>query len=150
MDAYRHHASGFFAHREEAEGALSRLLEQGLPHERLQIFDASQAPPAPTPLAELALVATSVSLFVASPLVAPLVMLGWGGSVGGLVGASPGNDERKDGRLSDLVSDAIASGQVVLVAETRTEAETLLARNLIRDSVGDCKDLNVAENRTEF
>ncbi|AVM75361.1 hypothetical protein [Magnetospirillum gryphiswaldense] len=181
MDAYRHHVSGFFAHREEAESASSRLVEQGLPRTRLQIFDAGQAPPAPTPLAdnndvlkdvvvdgtigaavgtgiaalaELALVAASVSLFVASPLVAPLVMLGWGASLGALVGASvgasPGNDERKDGRLSDLVSDAIASGQVVLVAETRTEAETLVARNVIRASVGDCKDLNVAEKRTEL
>lgn len=38
MDEYRHHVSGFFIHREDAESALSRLLEQGLPRERLRLF----------------------------------------------------------------------------------------------------------------
>jgi multimeric flavodoxin WrbA len=78
-------------------------------------------------LAQLALVAGSVSLFVASPLVAPLVMLGWGASLGAFVGAAAGANagvEHKDGWLSDLVHDAIASGQVVLVAQTRTERGT--------------------------
>jgi uncharacterized protein YfcZ (UPF0381/DUF406 family) len=28
MDEYRHHVSGFFAHLEEAESALSRLVER--------------------------------------------------------------------------------------------------------------------------
>ena len=74
-------------------------------------------------LAQLAIVAGSVSLFVASPLVAPLVMLGWGASLGAFVGAAAGANagvEHKDGWLSDLVHDAIASGQVVLVVQTRT------------------------------
>ena len=175
MDAYRHHVSGFFAHREEAESASSRLVEQGLPRERIQIFDAALAPPAPTPLAasnevlkdvlvdgaigatigtgigalaELALVAANVSLFVASPLIAPLVLLGWGASLGGLVGASTGassdGTEHKDGRFADLVSDAIASGQVVLMVETRTAEETQIARDLIRTAAGDDKDIKVA------
>ncbi|OAN55162.1 hypothetical protein A6A04_10840 [Paramagnetospirillum marisnigri] len=175
MDAYRHHVSGFFARREDAEGASSRLLELGLAPERIQIFDAAKAPPAPTPLAannealkdvlvdgaigaavgtgigalaEVALVVANVSLFVASPLIAPLVLLGWGASLGGLVGASTGASsdasEHKDGRFADLVSDAISSGQVVLMVETRTVDETQIARSIIRSSVGDDKDISVA------
>lgn len=181
MDVYRHHVSGFFAHREDAESASSRLAEQGIPREQLQIFDdAATAPPAPSPLAEsngvlkdvlvdgaigaavgtgigvlteVALLAVNVSLFVASPLIAPLVLLGWGASLGGFVGASAGasigdspNDAKhKDGSFADLVGDAISKGQVVLVVETRTEAQTVIAQDIIRTAVGDFKDLNAAQ-----
>lgn len=71
-----------------------------------------------------------------------------GASLGGLVGASAGassdGTKHKGGRLADLVSDAIASGQVVLLVETGTEEETQIARNLIRTSVGDDRDISVA------
>ena len=171
MDIYCHHVSGFFAHREEAEGALSRLVERGLSRDQLQLFDADSGPVLTKPegesnevltnvlvdgaigtvvgtgigaLAQLALVAGSVTLFVASPLVAPLVMLGWGASLGAFVGAAAGANtdvEHKDGWLSDLVRDAIASGQVVLVAQTRTEQETAIAREVVGDAVGEFKDV---------
>jgi len=170
MDKYCHHVSGFFAHRAEAEGALSRLVSGGLPRSQLQIFDAESGPAVTEikgessevltnvlvddaigtavgtgigALAQLALVAGSVSLFVASPLVAPLVMLGWGASLGAFVGAAAGANtgvEHKDGWLSDLVRDAIASGQVVLVVQTNTEQETEMAREVIKAAVGEFKD----------
>jgi hypothetical protein len=175
MDEYRHHVSGFFAHREEAESTFSRLVERGLPRERLQIFAAdSTTQPGPAPqtesnevlkdmavdgtigaavgtgigaLGSVALAVANVSLFIASPLLAPLVMLGWGASLGGLVGAAAGASaapEKKEGWLSDLIGDAIASGQVVLVAETRTEQETAIAREVIQAAVGDSQDTNMA------
>jgi len=174
MNEYRHHVSGFFAHREEAETAFSRLVERGLPRERLQIFATDSAPSESKTkessnevlkdmvvdgaigtavgtgigaLGSVALAVANVSLFIASPLLAPLVMLGWGASLGGLVGAAAGataGPENKEGWFSDLVGDAIASGQVVLVAETRTEQETAIAREVIQASVGDSKDINMA------
>lgn len=174
MTSYRHHVSGFFAHREEAENALARLAELGLPSTRLQLLDSESLPPAPAPgsssnevltnvlvdgavgaavgtgigaLAQVAIVAGSMSLFIASPLVAPLVMLGWGASLGGLVGAAAGAQTgvtHKDGWLSDLVRDAIASGQVVVVAETLTEQETVGARKIIEAAVGEAKDISMA------
>jgi hypothetical protein len=170
MDEYRHHVSGFFANREDAEGALSRLVERGLARERLQIFATAPASSVPAAkdgssevlkdvlvdgaigtavgtglgaLAQVALVVANVSLFVASPLIAPLMLLGWGASLGGLIGAVAGATPgagNKEGWLSDLISDAIASGQVVLVAETRTEQETATARDVIQASVGHFKD----------
>lgn len=170
MDQYRHHVSGFFAHRAEAEGALARLVARGVPRTQLQLFDAESGPAVTElkgennevltnvlvdgaigtavgtgigALAQLALVAGSVTLFVASPLVAPLVMLGWGASLGAFVGAAAGANtgvEHKEGWLSDLVRDAIASGQVVLVAETRTPQETAIAGEVLEAAVGEFKD----------
>lgn len=175
MNEYRHHVSGFFAHRDDAESALSRLVEQGLPREQLQIHAPTSATPEQEKksdsvlqdvlvdgvigtavgtglgaLGTVALAASSVTLFVASPLVAPLMMLGWGASIGGLIGAAAGasaasaGSGNKEGWLSDLVSDAIASGQVVLVAETRNEQETAMAREIINEAVGRYKDTNQA------
>jgi len=171
MNEYRHHVSGFFANREEAQGALSRLVEQGLPREQLQIFSADAAPPATGvqadsnevlqdvlvdgaigtavgggvgALGSVALAAANVSLFVASPLLAPLVMLGWGASIGAIIGAATGattNVDKKEGRLADLIQDAIMSGQFVLVATTRTEQETADAREVIEASVGAFEDV---------
>jgi hypothetical protein len=170
MNDYSHHISGFFAHRQEAEDAQGRLLERGLPRDQVQLFAADSGPAISKPvgdsnevltnvlvdgaigtavgtglgaLAQLALVVANVSLFVASPLVAPLVMMGWGASLGAFVGAAAGADaggERKDGWLSDLVRDAMANGQVVLVVQARTEQETAIAREVIGKAVGEFKD----------
>lgn len=174
MDEYRHHLSGFFANRAAAESTFSTLMERGLPSERVHIYETDSAPPALAlkadsnavlkdvlvdgtigtavgagigALAEVALVAANVSLFIASPLLAPLVMLGWGASIGGLLGATAGavssaapEAGKKEGWLSALVRDAIASGQIVLVVQTRTEQETAIAREVIQASVGNYQD----------
>ncbi len=174
MNEYRHHVSGFFTHRDDAERTLSVLVEQGLPREQMHVYTADSASSSPAQeaksdgmlkdvlvdgaigtavgtgigaLGTVALAATSVSLFVASPLVAPLVLIGWGASLGGLIGAAAGTTAgsgNKEGWLSDLIGDAIKSGQVVLVAETRNEQETESARAAIKDSVGKYKDSNTA------
>jgi hypothetical protein len=178
MNEYSHHVSGFFAHREEAQGALARLVERGLARERLQIFAAEDAAPATGAqadsnkvlkdvlvdgaigtavgtglgaLGELALIAANVTLFVASPLLAPLMMLGWGASIGAVVGAATGatatsaaDGEKKDGRLADLIHDAILNGQFVLVAGTRTVEETAIAREVIEAAVGEYEDVVAA------
>ena len=168
MDEYLHHVAGFFAHRADADAVFSRLVEAGLPREQLKLFAADSAAAVQTPqassnevlkdvvvdgaigtavgtgvgvLAELALVAANVSLFIASPLIAPLAMLGWGASLGGFIGAAVGAGNRQAG-FSALVGDAVASGQIVLVAETRTAQETASARKIIETSVGDYQDIS--------
>ncbi|MFZ6719192.1 hypothetical protein [Undibacterium sp. Ji49W] len=114
-------------------------------------------------LAEVALVAANVSLFIASPLIAPLVMMGWGASIGGLLGATHGTFKKnagstssadaletdklvadKQGWLSSLIDDAIISGQFVLVVQTNTEQETAIAQEVIEASVGTYKDDSIA------
>jgi hypothetical protein len=173
VNTYQHHISGFFADRDEALATLTALIDRGLPPERVHIYD-SDAVPVPAPradsnavlkdvlvdgsigtvvgtgigaLGEVALVAANVSLFIASPLIAPLVMLGWGASIGGLLGAAFGAtasaapiSPAKDGWLSTLVRDAISKGQIVLVVDARSAQETVIARDIIRASVGDVKE----------
>lgn len=78
--------------------------------------------------------AANITLFVASPLVAPLAMLGWFASVGGIVGAVAGAAS-KEGRFSELVMDAIKSGSVVLVVHTQGEAERTKATMEISQSL---------------
>ncbi len=84
-------------------------------------------------LAELALVASSVTLFVASPLLAPLALLGWGATVGATVGAMVGAD-KKEAPLSALIRDAVSQGQVVLVADTQTAEEAKIASDVIQSA----------------
>lgn len=89
-------------------------------------------------LGEVALVAAEVTLFVANPVIAPLFMLGWGAFIGGHVGAAMGAEKsgkKKEGKLSDLVLDAIRSSHVALIVRTTTAAETTLARELVGDSI---------------
>jgi len=94
MNEYSHHVSGFFAVCDEAKDTLDILVARGLPPGQLRIYETDVAPSAPVPkedsnavlkdvlvdgaigtavgtglgaLAEVALVAASVTLFVASP-----------------------------------------------------------------------------------
>ena len=170
MDEYRHYVSGFFVQRDEAVNTLARLVDAGLPRARLKMYEKDSPLPATAQqagskevlkdvlvdsaigtvvgtgvgvLGELALVAANVSLFVASPLVAPLMLMGWGASVGGLIGAARGAAD-KSGGFAELVGDAVSNGQFVLVAETITEQETAVVREIIQDSVGVYKDTNAA------
>lgn len=139
MNRYQHHVSGFFDHRDEAPGTSARLVASGLPRDRQRLLDANLRPSVPASgsdanevltnvlvacaigaavgtgigaLVQVMIVAGSVSLFNASPLMAPLVMLGWCAGLGGLFGAAGGThagNKHKDGRRADTVSDAIAS-----------------------------------------
>jgi hypothetical protein len=164
MENYRHYVSGFFAHRDQAEKTVSELLAAGLPLIRVHLLDKDSLSP-PTheatessdvvlkdiivdgvigtavgtgvgALITVGMVAANVSLFVASPLIAPLTMLGWGASIGGLVGASIGASEKAK-PLSNLVHDAIISGSLVVVVETLSAEETEIAGKVFKEVVGD-------------
>jgi hypothetical protein len=161
MATYQHRVSGFFVKREESEIARAALMQRGIPEQQLALYANDQAelkPPVPIDsmdalknilvdsaigtavgtaigaLGEIALVAASVTLFVASPLIAPLAMLGLGAVVGAVAGSTRINHER--GKLSDLVTDAVQSGQVVLVATTDSEQQTEIAIDVIQLAVG--------------
>lgn len=84
--------------------------------------------------------AASVTLFVASPVVATLAMLGWFASVGGIAGAVAGaasqaTKKGKEGKFSELVMEAIQSGNVVLVVYTHGDTDRELAKNIIGQSL---------------
>ncbi|MBH1970038.1 hypothetical protein FK216_02375 [Moraxellaceae bacterium AER2_44_116] len=167
MENYNHTVSGIYPNFEEAKATLTLLHTQGLASTQLNIIQSNNAAAALQQhtksdnvlndvivdgavgtvvgagafgLGHLALVWANISLFVASPLLGPLIMLGWGASVGGLFGAIAGatvvsEEDSKGKSFIHLVEDAISRGYVVLVAQTMTEQETLLAQEIIRDSV---------------
>jgi hypothetical protein len=97
-----------------------------------------------TALATLARVAANVSPFVASPVLAPLAMLGWGAKVGTNVGAMVGA-EKKSGPLSALIRDAVAQSRTVLLADTRTPQENTTSS--IGDPVGHRRPPHRASGR---
>ncbi len=169
MNDYRHQVSGFFEHPAEADTAMATLLERGIPRERMRrMADGTATAPSTAAtqsagtlkdmleegaigaavgtglgaFAELALVAANVSLFVASPVLAPLALMGWGAGVGGMLGAAAGADARER-NLSHLVSDAVASGHVVLLVETRTAGETEIVRAVMQGAVEDIREVNL-------
>lgn len=170
MNDYVHYVSGFFEHRKEADDVIEKLIAHGIAPERVHIF--TQQSPALNheatessnqvlkdvlidgtigtavgtgvgALIQAGLIAANVSLFVASPLIAPLVLLGWGAGLGGVIGATIGAAGNSK-TLSNLIEDAIKIGQVVVVAETRSETETTLAQETIKSVIGDYKDVNAA------
>lgn len=163
MDTHRHYVSGFFVNRTDAHNIVIQLADHGIPRERIHIYDKDSLMPDHVAkdsddavlkdilvdggigaavgtgvgaLIEVGLIAANVTLFVASPLIAPLVLLGWGATLGGLIGASAGAAE-KIKPLSELVHDAITNGQHVVVVETRTNDEKVSATKVIKDAIGD-------------
>ncbi|MFZ3183820.1 MAG: hypothetical protein WA173_06730 [Pseudomonas sp.] len=149
MDAYRHHVAGFFPHRDNAESTLATLLEHGIPAAQLLIFvDTGQVPfgamgtAADNALGDLAtvgLATAEVSVFIARPLLAPLMLLGGGASLG-FMGAAADHQ----GRFAELIRTAIKAGDVVLVAETFSAKQTTITRELMDAAVGAYKDLSPA------
>ena len=163
-----HNVSAIYPNREEAEAVRQRLIDGGIPTSAVDILhdhpptlveagsdevlkdmlvDGAIGTAVGTGVGALGtavLWASGVTLFVASPVVAPLAMLGWFAGVGGLVGAATGaaatgapepGTPRKEGKFSELVMDAIKSGNAVLVARTHDKAERDLAKKIIGDSL---------------
>ena len=115
----KHVFSAVYPSREEADGVRLQLEERGIRAGQIRI--CHEAPPQLADdgsddvlkdvlvdggigtlvgtgvgaLGTLAIVASGVTLFVASPVVAPLAMLGWFASIGGVVGAPSAPTTRK-------------------------------------------------------
>ncbi|HZV97920.1 MAG TPA: hypothetical protein VFF74_02920 [Methylophilaceae bacterium] len=161
MAEYQHHILGIYAARPEAEVTRQRLLQAGMTPDKLNIIapgdvpigkdttpksgevlgdvvaDAAIGAAAGSGLGALGTVlmaGANVSLFVANPIVGTLAMMGWGASVGGLVGAAAGagNIQRN---FSDLVKDALKSGHTVLIGHTVSDEQTAVAEQIIRESM---------------
>jgi hypothetical protein len=166
MENYKHFVSGFFAREEDLHVAVNKLSTLGITSRHIHIRQKPKMPPAHTTkadsnhtlddmlvdsavgaavgtgvgiAAELALLSANVSLFVASPLIAPLVLLGWGTGLGGFLGVAVGASN-KTKPFSQLVNDAIGHGQFILIIEATSERESAIARNIIKEAVGDFQE----------
>lgn len=162
MVDYIHRIYGLYPSHLEAEQVYSQLLQQGFKPEQLELVEKADSdkeiPPdsdevrnevvidgaigtvaggAAGALGEVALAAANVSLFIASPVLGTLTMIGWGAAVGGLVGAAVGAGNPDTKRFSDIVQDAVKSGHAALIVYAATESQTTLAQAVIAESLVD-------------
>ncbi|OHX14387.1 hypothetical protein [Chromobacterium sphagni] len=87
--------------------------------------------------------APDLALFVTSQAVAPLAALGWFSSLGGLLRAVTGAEsnaplngpQRAQGRFSELMMDAVRTGDAVLIVQTRGIAEREWVKKRIGESL---------------
>lgn len=179
MNKYCHQISGFFSHRDQAEAAYSRLVDQGINKEQLTLrrtdFAADQSAANNESsnhvlktiminivfgvvigsivgmLVELSLIASNINLFVASPFIGPVVLIGWGASIGGFIGAVVGA-MKKNQLLTQMAEEAILHGQFALVVETHDRQQTSTAKTVMKTAVGGYKnsrDTEVTGHRYE-
>ncbi|MDZ4262899.1 MAG: hypothetical protein U1B30_11290 [Pseudomonadota bacterium] len=172
MRQYHHQISGFFSHRDQAETAYAELLKQGIAAAQLTLRDTDSTPSPTASLADnqssndvlkavlvstaigvgigsaaglaaqLALTAANINLFIASPLIAPLVLIGWGASIGGFIGAVMGTMKKRQS-LTQLVQEKILNGQIALVVDTHDRQQTAAAKAVMDSAVGGYKNVRV-------
>ncbi|WP_041769482.1 hypothetical protein [Ectopseudomonas mendocina] len=173
MDVYRHNVSASFAQRSAAELSLAQLVQRGMSREQLQIFDAGKHEPANLStrlgsrgtrnsmlryggagaviggvlggLVQAGLVVSDMGLLMASPVLAPIMLVGSGAFLGAFVGALAGVSSLTP-KPSPLMQDEVADGGSVLLANTRSAEETAMAREVLTASSGTCKDEDMSKN----
>lgn len=157
-----HKVSALYPSHAEAEGIRQQLIENGFPPREVEILQQHSNSSTAEDLAEggsdgvlkdvlvdgaigtavgtsvgaigsIALMAANVTLFVASPLIAPLTMLGWFGSIGGVIGGAIGAERKHT--FSELVNDAIKAGNALLVVLTHDEIHRERAKAIISESL---------------
>ncbi len=169
MARYLHRVLGLYATRAAAESARDRLAQRGLPLEQIKILEHGRGgarrarADSDDVLYEMlregligtligtlvgaagtiALAVAKAGLFASSPVLGTLIMLGWGASIGGFVGAAAGARSSK-GDVSDLINISLANGHVVVVAHTVTEEQTAFARKILGASMPGPDDATAA------
>lgn len=161
MEDRRHRVIGLYPERAPAEAARDEVLAGGLASAQVRLL-VPGSPPGRTDLrtdsddvlkdmlrdgaigvtagtaagagVTIALAAANLTLFVASPVLGALYLLGWGASLGGLMGAAVGS-ERSKGDVPALVKDALANGHFVLVVRAADMAQASLAQHIIGTSM---------------
>ena len=167
MEKYLHKVAGIYTSQATAERTRNHLVGNGFALDQIDILlpmesssDNKIEPEGDEVLKEVvkdgligtvvgggvgalgvaAMVAANVTLFLASPLLGPLTIIGWGASAGAIAGASIGAG-MKEGRFADIVRDAGNSGHTVLIAHTLTDEQTRIAQDMITASVTEPSDI---------
>lgn len=179
MSKYCHQISGFFHFKSQAEIAYSSLIAQGINKNQLSLHRADFALDNNSAsnessinafasillsvafgvaigsivgmLVELSLIASNINLFVASPFIGPVVLIGWGASIGGFIGAVVGA-MKKNQLLTQMAEEAILHGQFALVVETHDRQQTSTAKTVMKTAVGgyeNIRDTEVTGHRYE-
>ena len=161
MSKYLHRVVGLYPSLEAAHDAQSNMLETGFAPHQIRVLGVGAGGAGPDATSDsddvlkdllrdgaigtavgtaagagvsIAMAAANITLFIASPALGALYLLGWGASLGGLVGAVVGS-ERSKGDVSTLIKDALDGGQHVLVVHAETEAQTTRAEQALGHSM---------------
>jgi hypothetical protein len=161
MESYLHRVVGLYASRAEASEARDLIVAQGMAPTQVRVLTAESAVTDADAKSDsddvlkdllrdgaigtavgtaagagvsIAMAAANLTLFIASPVLGALYLIGWGASLGGLVGAVVGS-ERSKGDVSALIKDALANGQAVLVVHARSADETTQAQQVVSQHI---------------
>jgi hypothetical protein len=121
VETYLHRVLGLYVTRGDADIVVAALDGAGIPAPKIGIIEPDRGEGGPG--------AATDSDDVLEEL------LGWGASIGGLVGAVAGSPPDQ-GDVPNLIRDALANGYVVLVAHADTDEETTLIQRIIGESMG--------------
>ena len=161
MESYLHRVIGLYSSRAEADAARDQIVAQGMAPTQIRVLTAESTGAGADAKSDsddvlkdllrdgaigtavgtaagagvsIAMAAANLTLFIASPVLGALYLIGWGASLGGLVGAVVGS-ERSHGDVSTLIKDALANGQAVLVVHARSGAETAQAQQVVSQHI---------------
>jgi hypothetical protein len=157
MESYMHRVVGLYTSRAEADAARDLILARGIAPTQVSVLTAESTVAGVDTKSDsddvlkdllrdgamgtavgtaagagvsIAMAAANLTLFIASPVLGALYLIGWGASLGGLVGAVVGSEKNK-GDVSTLIKDALANGHAVLVVHARSGAETTRAQQVV-------------------
>lgn len=88
----------------------------------------------------VAMAAASITLFAASPILAPLALMGFGAIVGANIGAGVAIGIKED-QFADMIRDVTNDGQYVLIVHTYSEGERNQAHDILAELVRAKPDL---------
>lgn len=167
MNKYLHKVAGIYNTQSIAQTAREELTKRGLAAEQVTLMQPGESsaddkiePEGGAVLKEVVkdgviggavgggvgalgvvgMMAANVSLFLASPVIGPLAILGWGAGIGAMAGAAAGAG-MKEGRFADIVKTALNNGHFVLIAHTLTEGETKIAQEVLSATVSKTEDV---------
>lgn len=167
MEKTLHKVAGIYATRDEALAARTSLIERGFSAEQITLVSPEDAhtdekiEPEGDGVAKhvikdaliggvigggvggataAAMAAASITLFVASPILAPLTIMGWGAAVGAFAGAGKGISMEQD-QFAAMVKDVANDGKYVVIVQAHSDEESSRARDLIGQSAADESDV---------
>ncbi|MHB0992453.1 MAG: hypothetical protein ACYC3O_05870 [Burkholderiales bacterium] len=87
-----------------------------------------------------AMAAASITLFVASPVLGPLSLMGWGAMIGIIAGGGKGAGIRED-QFADMVKDVTNDGKFILMVHTASENEFKVAHDTLAELTQEKSDV---------
>lgn len=167
MDNKTHKVAGIFATLADTQAARDRLVERGVTPEHINIIapndrmiDKKIEPDGDGVAREVvkdaiiggvigggvgaagaaAMAAASITLFVASPVLGPLSLMGWGAMIGIIAGGGKGAGIRED-QFADMIKDVTNEGKFILIAHTESETELKIAHDTLEELTQEKSDV---------